>query len=136
MKPWFALIILTLSLTYITILRPMHKRQTDLLAFDQAVLGFIDALYLAGIPMHCTLLEIRHYISDLLRKAHKLPSNQHLLEHTTPSGYTYRSYTGHHDHAQFALVCLARYASETENQALLEWCNRNMSASSKLLIHT
>ena len=123
------------SLFYLFIIRDITERRKEQLIFDNSSLGFVSALYLINIPLHCSLHEIESYIKDQLALAHKLPGNEFLLEYTTPAGYTYRSHTSQNDHALFVILCLVQYAKEHNNNDLLAWCNANIVSASKLHIH-
>lgn len=127
--------ILLCCFVYTFFIRSKLEEKQQRSIFDNQVLGFIDALYLADIPLRCSLSTIQSYVKAQLSKAHALPGNQTLIEHTTPSGYTYHSHTCPNDHAQFSVLCLVQYAKETGNEKLLAWCNDNIVQASKLNIH-
>ena len=119
------------ALAYIVYFRGMFERKRDRQAFDNRVLATIDGLYLSGVNFGCTDFEMRSYATRLLEKAHALPDNQTLLEHTISArgsafhGSVFRSHTGlHGDHITFALLCIIEYAKDHDNQTLITQCEQ------------
>jgi hypothetical protein len=119
---------------YLIWLRPYLDRKREQELFARSVLSFIDGLYIAGIAFSCTADEMRNHARSLLEKADKLPGNQHLLQHTTESGFTYKSFTGSGDHMLFALLCVIDYAKLYSNDKLLQWCESELESSRKAAI--
>ena len=125
--PAIALICLAL---YRFFLKPKFDEARSNLEFDNRVLGTLDGLHLAsyesGVKFGCTDSELRKYVHCQLEKSHKLPDNQFLIEYTTKRGWFYSSHTGRGDHILFALLCIAQYAQEKNNQQLIDWCESMM----------
>ena len=102
------------TIIYLVYFRPKLEDAEEKRIFDNRVLGFVDGLYASGMKFGCTDSEMRIYVTQMLNKAHKLPGNQTLLEHTIRSpnrpgidGRTYRSHIGlHGEHIHFALLCI------------------------------
>lgn len=130
-------ILVICSLIYLIFIRPAIEKKRDNAEFDNRVIGFIDGLYLAGIAWkyRCTNSEIRNYVRAQLEKAHKLPSNQFLIEYTTEKGRHYCSFTGKNDYQLFALLCVAEYGKFIGNDELVSYCESMMLDASRAGIH-
>lgn len=130
-RNFFACAVFIYAFLDLLVFQNMRERKRDRLAFDNRVLATIDGLYLSGVRFGCTDFEMRSYAKKLLEKAHALPSNQTLLDHTisargsTFHGSVFRSHTGlHGDHITFALLCIIEYAKDHDNQKLVTQCEQ------------
>lgn len=136
---WFFLVIFIAMFSELIYFGPTRERKRNNLIFDNRVLATIDGLSLAGMNFGCADFEMRSHARRLLEKAHALPDNQLLLEHTisapdtTRHGLTFRSHTGlHGEHIAFALLCIINY---TDNPELIQQCERLLTQSSHTQIH-
>lgn len=121
------------ALFYVIFLRPKQEKRRDQITFDNRVLGFIDGLYASGMKFGCTDFEMRAHARRLLEKAHALPSNQLLLEHTCSNGFAFRSHTGlHGDHICFALLCIIDRADPERDAELISQCEAMLIPGSKI----
>ena len=119
------------SIVYVIILRPKFESARNNLIFDNRVLGFVDGLYFAEIKFGCSDSEMRQYVKEQLSKAHQLPGNQFLIEYTTANGFRYFSHIGNGDHYLFSILCIAQYAKDRNNTALVYWCESMMDLARK-----
>ena len=124
------------AILYVVYLNPKATAKRDASLFDSRVLGYIDALYTADVPFHCTDSEMRRYVSQQLEKAHALPDNHLLIEYTTKKGHHYSSHTGlHGEHALFAILCLTQYAQAYGHDDLLCWCESAIPTARLISAH-
>ena len=114
------------ALSYLVYFKPMLEKRKANAEFDNLVLGVIDGLYLMGVPFRCPAVDMRSYVLRQLNAAHKLQSDQTLLNYKAVNGFQYRSLTASGDHTLFAVLCLVRYAAECGNQELLDWCESHL----------
>lgn len=130
--------LLIFSLVYLIILRPIFEKKRDETIFDNRVIAFVDGLYLGSIAWNykCANSDIKRYVIDQLKKAHKLPSNQFLIEYTTQKGWHYSSHTGPNDYQLFALLCIAEYAKDFGNDELVAFCEERMRDASRMSFST
>lgn len=127
----FFFVLFILSLIYIFRLHSRFEKAENEAEFDNRVLGFVDGLYFAEIRFGCSNSEMRRYVKTQLSIAHQLPGNQFLIEYTTANGWQYCSHTGNGDHYLFAILCIAQYAKDHDNTALVSWCESMMNLASK-----
>lgn len=113
-------------IVYVIFIRPkLEDRERDA-SFDNLVLGVIDGLVLADIPVGFCISDLRSFVKGQLASAHKLPDTEALINYTAANGYRYSSYLGSGNHTLFAVLCLVRYAIDTSRPELLEWCESNL----------
>ena len=124
------------GLAYIIYFRPQFEKDRDTLIFDNRVLSFIDGLYFSELdellnkkPYCSFTINLRPYVERQLSEAHKLPSNQCLIEYTATDGYLYCSFPSN-GHALFALLCIAQFAKDRDNTELVEWCESKLNRAS------
>lgn len=123
----FGVVVIAL-LAWLIYFRPKNQDKNDALIFDNRVLATIDGLYLSGMKFGCTDFEMRAHARRLLEKAHTLPDNEFLLEHTITdpnsnwNDYTFRSHIGlYGEHITFALLCIIDHA---DNEELIVKCEQ------------
>lgn len=125
-------ILFVVGISYLIYFRPKWEEKRDALIFDNRVLATIDGLYLSGMNFGCSDFAMRNHARHLLEKAHALPNNQFLLEHTRANGYTFRSHMGlYGDHINFALLCIIDYAKVDENEDLIKQCEQLLISSAQ-----
>jgi len=128
--------LLIIGFIYIFFLRGKIEEERNNLVFDNRVLGFVDALYLSGVKFGCSDFEMRSYVKSQLSNTHSLPGNKRFFEYTATNGMKYSSTTGlRGDHALFAILCIAQYASECNNTKLISWCESTMESARRISIH-
>lgn len=123
--------LLIAGLIYIIFLRPLFEKRRNELIFDNQVIAFIDGLYFSGIEFGCPISDMRIYVKNQLSKAHQLPGNQFLIEYTTSNGYRFCSHTSPNDHMLFAILCIAQFAKEYNNDELKSWAEPKMLIAHK-----
>lgn len=137
------LCLLVTAFAYLFYFRTYFEEKRNILIFNNRVLSVIDGLYLAGVNLGCTDFEMRSYAKDLLAKAHALPGNEMLLEHTVidsgiPAidGFTFRSHIGTHGgHITFALLCIIDRAKKYDKISVVHHCERLLLEAQSMESH-
>ena len=131
LTPILSLIFAIAAFAYLFYLRPKLDDKRSKEDFDNRVLGVIDGLTLADVPVGLCSADLRSYIRRNLAGARNLPDGEYLLNYTAANGFRYESYTGRGDHILFAVLCLVRYAHDTGRPELLAWCEDHLEIAQK-----